>query len=523
MATPIVIGSGYFNQFASGQGAVPVADYTAFAADLDTNFTLLAGTINSLVAEVKAITGPNALFGQDVMFLDDPTIVTISQTGRIGVSPVTLTINGGNAALLDLSAGAMALAGVRTDVVAQQVAGAGLGGAPVSPAYIAMDVNGVISVSATPGSQIFDVYEAVWDGAVFTSVTDQLHTFLDGDEWYEMRTEPAATPFVAGQYRGAHSRLDNYSRYLGGFTTNTDGQAISGQIIGGGSNAAVRIGLGDGAGVIDTNTGFFRPAANILRYAVAGVDKFQLVANGAQVANGSAGSPSWSFISDPDTGLYRHAADELGFVANGADVLLLRENQARAGIAGSAATPFWSCDVANRDTSGMYFPADDELGLGTNGTEGFRMGAAQVVSLPAQPAGHATRLALQSIPDNTATALLFTDADLFDVTGQHDNVTNSDRVTIGTGEGGVYVVHAQSTFDESTGSGASANRRLEITVNGTTRGRSLTHGDGTNDEGLEASCVVSLVATDIVRAVVLQDSGGAMDVVNSRISWGKIA
>lgn len=528
MANPIVPGQGYWELFSNGQGLIPVADYFDYTPDLDANFTLLRETVNTVIAEVKAIAGPNALFGQDVLFLDDPTIAPTTTTGRIGRNTVRFTINGGNPALVDISPGAMSLIGLRTDVPFQQK---GYVGASAT-IFLGMDVNGVASWSASAGAQLFDVATGVWDGAQFTSVTDLLETFLDGDEVYQQRTEPADTPFNPTsspiQLRSPSERLDNFSRAFGGYSTLSNGDPLGPFLIAGGTAGAPRIGLATGADppVVDANAGLYRSAASQLSFSTASTERVRLGVAGLQVLNGSAGTPSLSFFGDPDTGVYRHAVNELGLVCNGANALLVRETQARAGVAGSAGTPYWSCDVANRDTTGIYFPADDELGISTNGTEAVRIGSAQVVTFPLQPAGSATRAALQNIANNTATAVLLTAED-FDITAQHDTVTNPDRVTIGTGEGGRYTVSAQVTFDESTGNGGVGGvaglRLVEITVNGTTRGRTLIHGDGTNDEGPSCSTVVNLVATDIIRVVATQVTGGTMDITNSRLSWAKVS
>ncbi|MGB5810125.1 MAG: hypothetical protein WBG86_06315 [Polyangiales bacterium] len=269
MATPIVVGANYFEAFETGNGAIGGAGaYFAYAADLDTTFVTLRNTVNTVIAEVNAIAGPNALFGQDVMFLDDASGGGPLQTGRIGVAPATVTINGGNAAFLDIAPGAVALLGIRTDITIQQVTFVGAADPTV---YVAMDVNGLCSTSGTPGSQLFDIAECDWDGAAFTSVTDLLETFLDGDEWYSMRTEPALTPFNATgsavRVKGAHTRLDNFSRLLGGYATNSDGTAIGPQQIGTGSDAAVFLAFGDGAGASDVGTGFFRSAADEIAIA----------------------------------------------------------------------------------------------------------------------------------------------------------------------------------------------------------------------------------------------------------------
>lgn len=73
----------------------------------------------------------------------------------------------------------------------------------------------------------------------------------------------------------------------------------------------------------DIDTGMFRAGANDLRFAVGGVANLQILA--AQVAalvpytnaDGSAGTPSFSFFNDPDIGMYRAGVNSLGLSAGG--------------------------------------------------------------------------------------------------------------------------------------------------------------------------------------------------------------
>jgi hypothetical protein len=447
MANTITTGAGvYLTDFTGGQGIAPVTDYAAYATDLDVNFVTLKATVNALVGEVKAIAGPNALLGQDVMLTDDLTILSPAVvSGRIGINPVTVTINGGLPANLDISAGPMLLLQTRVDIVSQLAPGAGLGGSPVDPVYVGMDINGFVSVSNLPQVQVLDIATAVWNGTIFTSVTDALETFLDGDEWYQMRTEPADTPFVAGQYRGPHSRLDNIVKALGGFSLSTDGDAIGAQIIGGGSAANPRIGLATGADppVIDANAGLYRSGASQLSFSTSSTERVRFSAEGiGAVPDGSPTAPSIALLGSVDLGFYLHAANEIGFTCNGNAAMMLRQTNLRAAIAGSAAQPFYTCDLANRDDSGMYFPAADSLAFATAGVEAVLIDPQGNLNLPTQSRVKGTKTTSQTMLDGTATNVRFTEADVDEVGAWHtpgDN-TAGEEFTVPAGADGTYLL-----------------------------------------------------------------------------------
>ncbi len=89
----------------------------------------------------------------------------------------------------------------------------------------------------------------------------------------------------------------------------------------------------------DTNTGWYRAAANSIAVALDGVDALVLatataafaanvaIASACAVAgiitagNGAVGAPGFSFGSDPDSGIYRIGANNIGAAVNGAKVL----------------------------------------------------------------------------------------------------------------------------------------------------------------------------------------------------------
>lgn len=466
MATPIVVGPNYFEAFATGNGVVGgAANYFTYAADHDTNYLTLRNTVNTVIAEVKAITGPNALFGQDAMFLDDATITTPTQTGRIGTNAVVATINGTFDDRIDLSAGAMSLIGIRTDVVIQQVA---YGGGVTGTKWLAMDVNGIVSISDTATSALADIYSLAWttgSPGSFTSVTNLIETMFDGDEWFEMRTEPADTPFNTTaspiQFFGAHTRLDNYSRFLGGYATNSEGDAIGPFIIGGGTAADPRIGLSDGTSTPDANTGLYRSAASELSFSTASTQRLAMGGEGIQVFAGTETDPGIRFLPDTGTGFYRPATNEV-------------------------AVAIATAESGRWDVSGNFH-------LDTNARVKGR------------------RTAAQSITHNTATLVDFNAADDFDVgaTAWHNHAsgTLSDRqeFTVPTNATGSYMIVFFYQWLESTVT--MTDSLMEITVGGTALPEVHQIPNwlgGSVSLGGTLTAYAELTAADIVRARVTQ-------------------
>lgn len=144
----------------------------------------------------------------------------------------------------------------------------------------------------------------------------------------------------------------------------------------------------------DTDCGFYRLGANNLGLAINGVKTMDFGANtqvtsGAfQVANGTAGAPSISFINDADTGIFWDTNSNVISFANGG----VRKWQMSAvafgidgsnsagqfiGAAGSAAAPSYSFNVSGATGDGMYSNGSDSLGFATNGAEALVLGVTE--------------------------------------------------------------------------------------------------------------------------------------------------
>jgi hypothetical protein len=120
------------------------------------------------------------------------------------------------------------------------------------------------------------------------------------------------------------------------------------------------------------------------------------------------------------------------------------------------------------------------------------------------PAARVTRSSAQGIPDSSNTSLAF-DQERYDTAGVHDNATNNSRLTAPTP--GIYAVTAQFTWGGSAGTGS---RFAGLMKNGSTLIARSQELPGDDDENITTQ--VRLVAGDYVEVLVLQTSGGSLDV-----------
>lgn len=85
----------------------------------------------------------------------------------------------------------------------------------------------------------------------------------------------------------------------------------------------------------------------------------------SKLADGSAATPSISFLNDLNTGLYRPGSDIVGASANGTEVARFSPGQFST-VAGTASAP--SHSFTGDGNTGLYSPGADVLGLATAGT-----------------------------------------------------------------------------------------------------------------------------------------------------------
>jgi hypothetical protein len=117
----------------------------------------------------------------------------------------------------------------------------------------------------------------------------------------------------------------------------------------------------------------------------------------------------------------------------------------------------------------------------------------------------AHRATSQSIPNTTSTAVQW-DAEGFDTSGFHDNVTNNTRLTVPAGEGGRYLVSGVISMFGTLGT----YREVLIRVSGTNVG--LINLAPAEFGRFPFAFAITVAAGEYVEVFVAQNSGGALDV-----------
>lgn len=122
-------------------------------------------------------------------------------------------------------------------------------------------------------------------------------------------------------------------------------------------------------------------SSGVIHFGLTGAEKFRVGNEGGQTIGGSAGSPSWSFISDNNTGIYNGSGDELNLAAGGVEMLRLVEStddQVMVGPQGSESAP--SLAWINDPDTGFYNSTANQISGVVGGTEKLRVGASIFVA-----------------------------------------------------------------------------------------------------------------------------------------------
>ena len=123
------------------------------------------------------------------------------------------------------------------------------------------------------------------------------------------------------------------------------------------------------------------------------------------------------------------------------------------------------------------------------------------------PACQVYRNSNLSLTNNTDTVVAY-NLESFDTANMHDAVTNTSRITIPTGGGGLYQILTTGIFAAN----ATGVRRLDILLNGGTLiGRSGQTGSSSINAFMQTEAIYRLNAGDYVETQVYQNSGGALN------------
>lgn len=525
MAPKLELSLGYLLDFAGGQGA-GAGTYVTYAPDLDTCLALIRVAHNALVDEVTAMQGPNALIALDLILGNDPGGPSIP-SGFIGnhsyQASIVTSVSTDDTVRITAGA-AFVETGMRT-TSASNVDLVGSGGA--ATLYVYINNNGMPVLGTATGLGVLDIWSAVWDGSKFTSVTALADYIPDGDDFQDCLTVVGVSggPIPAQTHIRIADRFENLERKLAGNTTNiVSGATALGPIAIGGTEALPGLVTGDGT-TIDTTTGLFRQAANVLAASVQDNEIWrlvELVTDRPQMllrALADLTAPALGIIGDPDTGIDWVSADAARLQAGGREALRWLEDSTRAKVAlakdGIVTDP--SMQFIGDSDTGIYSPGDNRMGFTTNGVLRAELDAGGNLDLPTNSRVHTTRNSF-TVTASSLTNIDFT-AEVEDIGGWHDIGTNPDRHTCPTDADGLYLVQGCVTFLESTaGGGGSANagnfRAVQIEINGaaTDLGGARVGPTGGGDTKVPVCDTIILAATDIVRLQAAHDNGGTMDV-----------
>lgn len=558
MATQIPLGtSAYFTDFAGGQG-LGIGNYFTYDADHDTNAKLLRLTLNQVIVEISALSGPNAVAALDALLWDDVDnpISTPSEqnSGVVGAASYEVSVEGGGT--LQVKKGQAFVLGQRVSLVTTLTGLTSSGGSGTR--WVAIDANGAVFIESAAAAKSLDIASVTWNGTIFTGTPTHLaDVFFDGDGWAELRNRDAAGGgFPAVVFRRVSERFEYIEQSLSAAAGGASVIALPP-----GSAPTPGLVMSDGAGAADTTTGWYRIATNawafvfsgtflmrlsssgvrttngsvgnpaigpdadintgvrwgldLIGLVTAGADVLQLVAGQARVALGVVGTPALSFIGDATTGFYRSAADVWDFAASGVQTLQLAA-QGALGIVGAVGAPTFS--FLGRLTTGLYSPEADVAGLAGGGELAIKAGklTAGGVGLPNLLRCKATNEggAPQNLTDATWEAIDLDQSEDFDVGVWHDLVTNPSRFTCPTNGDGLYMVIAHAHFsDPGTPTG---NRGIRIALNGTVDNSSemLVPSSVGIETALDTTILIELVATEYLEVEAFEDgSGGVISVV----------
>ena len=291
MANKLIAGTNYFDSFSDGE-AGGASSFFNYSPNLDINFAAIADSVNSLVDEVRGVQGPNQTLILDAMVLDDPTGVGATTSVVVGTDSYVVSFI--STTRVDVTAGVAVIASNKVASSSGTVALAPRLGTQDGPDwfdFIALDINGEVTINTTIGSQALDLYrvEVNAAGSLFISPINlqRLGTWqyaIDGDAWVEMSdaTGLGGTTFPQVLSDEPKVRINQMARLLSGFTTDLQPTpaTIGPFVIPGGTEALPGLVLGNGSGTNDLDTGWYRVGADRIRYSVGGADALEIDAAG---------------------------------------------------------------------------------------------------------------------------------------------------------------------------------------------------------------------------------------------------
>lgn len=165
MAAKLTLAAGYKTDFTNGQGVGRPA-YKTYYADFDTNFNLIATSVNSLVDEVNSARLVDSQLTYDSLLrpihLANGSVGRMSPWEARGTFTTTQTT---------VTSGRIYAGGRRINVIGATLTQTGTA---AQTNYIAVDVDGSLSISTSPGAKFFDLIIMTRSGGINTAMTENL-------------------------------------------------------------------------------------------------------------------------------------------------------------------------------------------------------------------------------------------------------------------------------------------------------------------------------------------------------------
>ena len=506
---------GLLKLFSTGQGA-GAGTYTDYAGDLDFDFGLIEGTVDTLVDEVRALAGPNSLIQIDLVTSTSPavTIGTLDSNSFDATFSQTTVPDD----TLDIAVGSALTGQGRLELTApKSLVGSGASGTR----WAALQADGDVTLETAASQGVMDLWSVTWDGSAFTTATlARLQLVMPaGDDFQNSLITADVTNPGAGlpdnkTYLRIANKLEDIDRILKSNFIGIEADTL-GRISIGGTSALPGLILSDGT-LVEATTGLYRDAADSLGVTVLATQLLEwteVVADEPQQfqrAGTTLARPPYSWIADGDTGLGWLAADEFRAIAGALECLRFFNDAGSAGVGiidGDAANPGLVLE-GDRDTGFFGTGTANEFAVGTGGVQAMRWDANRNVRADLQYRLHVTTTA-EDLTTGASYQSISMDTEVTDV-GAWGAAPTATWTVPALGDG-FYWITGTLTFDEATGANAGTLRDLAIEINGSValsgKDERAPRGAGTVDNTLSVSHGVELAAAQTVRLQARQDSG----------------
>ena len=202
--------------FVDGQG-IGAADYFTYAEDHDSNYIAIEAAYNQLNQEVRSLGGQDAPLAIDLLTAKSPPLLT----GFIddnSFAPVTFSAGDTTINIPD----GVAVTTVGRVEALSPFALVGSGGAGAR--FVALQLNGLMTLETLALQGVMDLYSVDWDGAIFTTATLlRLESIMPGGDDFQDQLTVTGVPggaIPAQNHDRIANRLENLERALNGLRTN---------------------------------------------------------------------------------------------------------------------------------------------------------------------------------------------------------------------------------------------------------------------------------------------------------------